>query len=53
VQNDGSAEVGWGVCYGHGGVDGVDWGDGCGGGEDVGTVAQAQQVTVERVINPK
>jgi len=33
-QNDGSGEIGWGVCCGHGGGDGVGGGDGCGGGED-------------------
>ena len=35
MQNDGSGGIGWGVCCGHGGGDGVGWRDGC-GGEDAG-----------------
>jgi len=37
VQNDGSGGIGWGVCCGHAGGDGAEWGNDCGGGEDAGS----------------
>ncbi|HWW00215.1 MAG TPA: hypothetical protein VNZ64_11010, partial [Candidatus Acidoferrum sp.] len=52
VQNDGGDGIGWGVCCGHGGGDGVGRGMVTAGTKTRGTVAQAQQLTVERVINP-